>query len=775
MFVNLKAAPFLLLLGFSLCGTAAMAYRVEFVTTVLGERWAGSEICLYQGRDLDGPASLFFSSDDVRCLPADQIIDMPAGVWSFFARHPDGWVSAHGAALTRRGPAQPDSGYQSVRIVLEPAAFIDFKNVPPDQDRFAVYVPISGDPTRSPAAFPLARSELLLSVPAGRPFLVLRIRNGKPIGAGPLSVAQAAQTLDARNLIPPADQRDLIAWIKVDDPSWEEMLEVASPRVHLLDEHGRTHSPLFHIEGSGGAHESLVVFQKVPPGDYSLAAESEDWTGTPRSVRLTEDSAGTFIDEPLIVHLKHRAIVTWPRSPGGRSPVRDALCSGEAIAHERWSIRLLACDHWQPATSPSSQNLDRCSVKREEVVEPGETGRAIFDLARPGSFIAELRVGTSTAGVAAVLIPKKETVTIDLQVAWPFVFGRVSEGGAPVHAVVRFATGAAISDALGNYEALLERDPLDNSVEVIPCDGSEPFDYFPPTPIAGTGRHDIRIPGNKIRVSVVDAQNGEPLGGARIGRGLFETRKEAEGSQMTPDIPLENEGTTTLRRFAAGYYLRICAGAEGYHPIVCAKPISIDEDTTADVTLRLRARTLRHGRVSVTAPVIAGALFRVTAEGSIVETSEVESDGRFSFTGDSAAQYLVFSSANHPLFIARHPATSEDEELEVTVPAGRVRQFTVESSSGRSGWMTIAIDGLTIHPNILARHLTRRGASGFLHEGGPARVPEILESGPLSVIVVMDEAALTTAVPDLFLLPQHAVLREIHLVPASGRVIVGPP
>lgn len=137
---------------------------------------------------------------------------------------------------------------------------------------------------------------------------------------------------------------------------------------------------------------------------------------------------------------------------------------------------------------------------------------------------------------------------------------------------------------------------------------------------------------------------------------------------------------------------------------------------------------------------------------------------------------LILAALNHPLFVVPHPAVRDDDELQISVPTGRVRSFTVEISDDlprRSAWFTVAVGDAVIPVDALSAHLTRRGLVGFVEEGGPARVVDILESAPLRVIAALGSYPEPATVSDLFVLPQYSGIREVRAVPPDGRVVFG--
>ena len=743
--------------------TNAHAYRIEFITVVDGQRLANSEACFYQGRN-EGPAALYLASNDVRCFSADQIIDMPSGVWSYYARNAGGFVSSHGSALVHGGDPNPDQGYQSIRLDLRRAAYVDFGRVS-DSDRFAAYVPMADSSTYAAATLPLPADRRRIEVPADEPFIILRVRNGRPIGAGPMTRLKAGQTIDASKIIPPVAQRDVIAWIRVEDSSRDEILHVGAPIVSLIDSKGREHHPEFHMVTAGGAHRSFVIFPNPPDEVRSVRLTGDEWKTTDVPLHREENS-GTFIDAPLVARLAQRVTVRWTLPPmlvnGPRTSCREGE-PGEPVGN--WSVELLHCDG----------DARNCRSERSLPIKPEPSGVASFDVRTPGPYVAVLNGNQKRLGMAPVVAQARKDVEVNLDSNVPTVFGTLSEAGRPIKAIVKFETGSAVSDVSGRYEAVLEADPLDNVIEVVPCDGSETFQHIPKEPIRGNRQYDIHIPANRIEISVVDASSGAVVPRASIGRGLFTTAEAARAAQPHDDLTADDRGKALLRRFEPGNFLRICAGADSYSS-ACADPVAIESDTTKAIEFSLKRSQLRRGRLSIPTPVIAGTLYRTTRLGTIVEEIAVKEDGTFSYRGDSPADALVLVSLNHALAVVPHPPVPESEDLQVAVPEAGARNFSVELDRSlpiRGTWFTVAVGDVVVPLNALANHLSRRGISNWIEEGSPVRVVDIVESAPLRVLAIVAAYPEPADIPDLFTQPQYAAIRELRDVPANGLVVIG--
>jgi len=768
--MRIRAAALALLL----IGTTRLhAYRVEFITVRGQERIAGSEVCLHRAGDGQGPVAMFFASPDVRCLPADQIIDVPSGAWSFYARHTDGYVSAHGSTLIRRGPRAPDQGYRSVEVDLHPAAYVDFSELETGADRFAAYVPMTEHATYAPAAFPLPAGGTRIAVPAGYAFTIVRIRGGRPVAAGPFVTAKAGETLSAVELVPALSERDLLGWIAIDPESQANMRDVKPPIVRLLDGRKRERSPAFDWDTAGAAHEGLVIFNDVPPGPLTLRLSGPAWRTSERSVPH-DPPAGGFLDTPLVARLAQRIAVRWhiPRS-SNQPPAECADITKKILPAADWTLKLMACEG--PPAQGAIRKPAACQVIRTESVPAGESGSSRFDVSNAGLYAAILESPNTTLGALDIVIKSREDTDVELPLRVPVVFGRVTENDRPVPALIAFETGTAVADATGSYYAVLETDPGDNVVEVIPCDGTDTFSHIPAEVIAGSREYNINIPGNRVHVSVSDADTGKAIPGASIGRGFFATENDARKAETGDDLRADGKGETLLRRLEPGYFLRVCAGAEGYWPRACADPIALQIDTDETIRLSLHRRELRRGRIATNPPLQATTVYRTTAAGHIVEEIRVKSDGSFAYTGTNPADFLVVAGVGHPLFVVPHPAIG-DSELVVRVPSGPIRTFTVAISPEmphRSGWFTIAIGDALLPVNALAAHNTRRGFTTYIEDGGPNRVVEILESAPLRVLAILGTYPQPVSVPDLFLLPQYAPIREFRPVPPDGQVVFG--
>jgi hypothetical protein len=743
----------------------ADAYRMEFITTVDGERLSGSEVCLYAAAGVSDPVSTFFASDAVHCLPADEIIDVPSGSWAFYARHEDGWISAHGSALSRRGFSMPGTGYRAIVIELEPAAHVHFDGTS-RADRFAAYVPIRGDPRHAPIGLPLPSSEDSIMVPARRPFVIMRLRENKPFAVGPLTTLGPGKIVDADAVIPSDSQRDVIAWVRIAPSSLHALSQAEAPRVRLLDEDENEVHPLYEIAGAGSAHQSLVVFRQLTAVDVVLRLDGDDWKPVDRALTLPEEG-GLFIEQPLEARLRQRLSVRWVLPIARELITAHSGCETDVENRMDWVVELAKCFAAEPGTPH-----DPCRPEREERISPDEDS-VEFDLLRSGAYRVSLRAGQIELQTGQVNLKEDRDLEIVLRPELSTFFGRVTAGGEPLRAVLKFRTGSAVTDHAGEYHTVLQHPPGLNNIEIVPCDGSPLFEHIPREPLSASGRYDIDVPENRIDVTVVSATGRELLPAARIARGLFATEPDAQEASLLGHLVLDEQGKVILTRLQPGYFLRVCGAAEGFEAR-CADPLRIDEDTRAEIELALERRSIYRGRLTGLDTSAGALLFRTSSDGRIVESLLVEGDGRFFYTGEIHADYLVVVAINHPLFVVPHPRSETDQTMEIAVPAGAIRHFTVEIGETRqeqSGWFTIGMANAVIPMSALSAHVTRRGLTTEIVAGRKSAVVDILETGPLYVVAAFGVFPLPEPIADLFARPEYRGALQIRPVPPDGRVV----
>jgi hypothetical protein len=169
--------------------------------------------------------------------------------------------------------------------------------------------------------------------------------------------------------------------------------------------------------------------------------------------------------------------------------------------------------------------------------------------------------------------------------------------------------------------------------------------------------------------------------------------------------------------------------------------------------------------------VAAGQLYWYAADGRETERTVVKPDGTFRFNlRHDPGEAVVFVSANLPLFAFPQPFLGERDPMDVTMPPAPSRSFAVsigEERSQESAVVTIDIGGLVVPYPPFAQHLALHGSQLDLRNRGPLLIPDILQTGPISVILGPPVEQVTPAMRaiDLFRLPQFRMLPR---KPAGG-------
>ncbi len=89
--------PLRIFISLLLIAPVAQGARLSFdLVTREGAKLAGGQVCFFPSKpNSSTPYDRWLWSNDVRCFAADKIVAVPSGRWNVFARHADGWITAH--------------------------------------------------------------------------------------------------------------------------------------------------------------------------------------------------------------------------------------------------------------------------------------------------------------------------------------------------------------------------------------------------------------------------------------------------------------------------------------------------------------------------------------------------------------------------------------------------------------------------------------------------------------------------------------------------------
>ena len=733
-----------------LLAAPAFGYRREYVVTYDGARKVASEVCFYGGRAASGSFPLYFTYDRAACLPADQVLDIPPGLFHVFARHGEGFVSGDDDYFVHSGPAAED-GYDKLQITLKQAARADVSHLLATlrpQQKIGVW--LAPTETESGTYIPLIDGEKDILVPAGRRFLPLLVAGGLPVALGePVTLAAGK-----RAAIPPFDAprhgSDVVTWLKVDRVSDAEPDRGLQPADISLVAAGETIRPVFAPPAGTGVTHALLFFKGVPSGPAQLLTRGKNWVHSEVEID-TRAAAVTAVAEPLVLIPGATLNVVWDL--GVIAEARP--CTADDAPAPRIEVSVLDC------TSGDCNPLAKRSVPF------AASGSIAFEGIPPGDYNVVVHPPFARAtSLETELYAGKETTLYPSLEAFRF-FGTVTLDGKPVQARLFFESGEAQSDAAGRYSAVLASNPLTNLIGVMLCSDGAMRTYVPRDPIAENAVYDIELSERPLAVTVT-GNAGAPVAAASVTFSQIRRQSGSESSvdYSSPPQTTNADGQVTFSRAPAGTPLVVCAEARGYLR-ACSAAFEITKSATRSTTIALTPSVAR-GKVAGHDGF--GMLFFVAPNGVVTEEVQLAQDGTFDLRqAHTGAEHMVYVSSRRPLTVLPMPNDTSHPELLVTLPSIPSRSFsvTVPGAAGQSGFVGLWIGDRYVPLDALAFHLDHRGIDLSVRGEHPVEFRDITGTGPISVAYAPDPPANGGPFVDPFTLPQYANVRR-QLVTASA-------
>jgi len=693
----------------------SFAARQRFLVRYDGQPATGSEVCIFPAGDESDPFALYLSGREVRCFPADKVLDIPPGKWFFHAKRGKDLVSAQVATITNRGTKFAPDTYGETQIDLRPAATLDFTNVNEFRgadDAFAIYLSNEGTECR-PALLPVPPGDRTALVPAGMRLLVLKTRFShvidvsEPLIGDGLTVVPPFQSL-------PADRVHLLAWIdfrpEARDPD-AEWQTIPAPAV-VLNIGGRRVAPEIPPRPGFGSDGALMLFRNVPLGNGMLMAGGGIWTRDELVIDATRTGV-VVMTRGAVVAPATMLTVRW----SGSVPTPKNDDCAPATKQAKAPVRLLVCEgaRCSEAATPSSLDL------RRQI--------ATFEGLRPGSYTIE--IGDQRSAVAVKL---GEQMTHDVALH-PFrLFGRVTIDDRPVRARLEFASGIVVTDADGRYDVDLTASPRDVPVDVFDCaDGHLLQTAIPEHALEANQPYDVDIQHNHISVNVVDAGSGRSVAGAAVHLAALKSSGSDEANFVTgTDLVTGSDGTARIDNVLSNHPLVICARSERYER-ACSDELSFTGTRAIDVTLALHSKTRLQGRVRSSAAIQSGRIFFVGADAKVREWSAIQPDGVFFHRLPHALPEYAVVVSNLPLLAV--PLAGGDATIDIAMPAAVARDVDVaiRSLPQQDGLLTLFIGDRQIPEQAFSWHQSLRGMQSIVFGGGPLRIPQIFETAAITV------------------------------------------
>lgn len=696
---------------------SAIENRVEFITLRGETRLAQSEVCFFPADANDAFFGRYLSTDDVRCLSADAVINLPPGLFNVFARNGTSLIDSHPTFIDNANPGEP--GYRAVALPLDPAATLEVSDARSglrEGEWLAVYLTNESRRESLATIHPVPRGDKKILVPADMPFVPMVVRRGAIMRVGKAMQLRAGETKSLAKIAEWGSGRDVIALLRTDALTSPDV-PAEAPVVEL-----NGLRPMFAPRDAGRFEGSLAIFKDVPIGTHSIRLSGEGWRTDESSVTVASDATPVTTASPLFGRIAatvevHASIGELAAVAGGvHCPDDKAPAPGTMPM-----LRLMRCE--------GIGGDRRCTAVHEQAFEADQPElTAKWSDLESGTYLAEVGYPYLNDRSMEVDVRPGKSAILTVALHPGTVTGRVTMGGSPVQAVVWFdqSIARALSDESGNYTALVLREPKRGVVMVRMC-GIGAYRYFPKDPIGKV--LDIDVPKNELVVRVVDEQ-ARPMKNVRVMGGPMFPEDDAVYAYL-PLLPTDAAGETRVRNVATDATVEMCAEALGYAK-GCTARFTMGDRARQDAVITLRPQPMMHGKLLSNKPFLEGWIKLVSPDGVVVDTSYITPEGEFDLRRSVPGEYLVVVSASHPLTVLELPLNLPAGVLELTMPT-QSRTITVAlSPKSRRRRVSLELAGRIIPASVL---ITHQSMSGRIHELEPGETLEFANLGPGSLVV----------------------------------------
>jgi hypothetical protein len=731
--------------------TPAFAARTEFIGLLDGKRVTGGTACFYPAVADDGFFAKFLSSDDIRCLPADKIIDMPVGNWNMYLDRQDPAYTSN-EPIFQTGDFEEEidrQGYRGVGVDLVPAGTLRFTRRVSDGERAAAYIH-----SASPALIrPMRPGQSEMLIPSGKPVLPLLVRNGTISRIGRMTAVNSDGFTEAVFDETSPGKRHVVVLLRLPENVRGAAEGFEAPDIRLRLPDGRQIKPLLAPRSGAEIDRSLLIFEQVPAGPAEVVVEGRFWRNGLMAVPATT-AAVQVLDQAFEAQPAGAMILRWSVP---REAAADLCRMQEARNRDRVlsEVRLSLC---HPA----------CTVLARRTIG-GEKG--IFELGSldPGIYRAELVHPFGTVA-KEITVRSGEQAKADISVASVVITGSIAVGNLPMAADIIFSNGTTKTDLSGRYTAVLPASPGRNFVTIVPCDGSAHYKVTPKSALDDLSIFDVHVPSNEIAVTVLNAATAAPVHGVSVTLSALVVPGDEDGDYL--DLPpTDSAGTTRLSRADPERWYRVCAGRADFRH-QCVDDFRVGEEETRDVTLRLEPAEARRGRVVTDGDIVAGLLYWIAPQGHTTEWMHLARDGQFRFRiPHGPDEHLVFVARNRPL-VAFRATPASDDAWEIQLPNAPVVTFTIVPST-QSSRLALEIGGLLVPEEAFARYQMTEGQAPSVNGHLSVNVRGVAQTGPVAVLAGPPTDYLPPNMPpdtDLSSLPQFRA--SFRRFPVTGSNVV---
>lgn len=693
-------------------------------------------VCFYPvtpGQPLALDAS---GTDAVRCYPADTALDIPARTFAvFMKREPDLISPVHSIVY---GSADPKPGVSRLTFELAPAARVEV----PDRESGSRHPTdisfLLGETDRGrPTIMPVNRNEQSALVPAATPIIPLRVDEGRVTAVGELRVLKAGEkwTLSLATARP-----SVLVTFRGDEPFPDEraaatcslpysvrFLDVLAaeeiPAVRLVDAKGVVHESITRARDASNLFESVYVFSGFSPGDARLDVSGRHWLAS--SVDLTiPRQQSVVVSEPLTLRLGGDIVVTVDLPFGTARVPRTCQESADSESTSRAMVSVLDCSALEEELQPRRSVVGKCKTLLTKTLAGADATEMNFPGLAAREYVVETAIGDQPLTVSRAVVKLGRTESVAVPFTDTFVAGRVTSGGNPVAAEVRFSSGSAATEpTTGEYFAVLSRPPGTGAIHVVACDESFAYVRIPSTPVPYGVGYDFEVPNNEVTIGVRDKSSRAAIADAFVYLSTIEEEHPDEGLAA---VPAElRDGQFRVGNVEVGSLIRACAERKGYKTS-CSDPIVMKRDKEhLDVELLSLGRA---GKVHIEG---YSGVFWSRPNGTVSEYSPIDENGEFFYSQSHEMDHIVLVGSA-PMWVGRAVAESQSGILDLhpaPQPGPSVRFALGEANPKSNALILLWVDGRPVPVSAFARHQAIRRLRPFIVDRVPVDVPDV---GPIT-------------------------------------------
>jgi hypothetical protein len=184
--------------------------------------------------------------------------------------------------------------------------------------------------------------------------------------------------------------------------------------------------------------------------------------------------------------------------------------------------------------------------------------------------------------------------------------------------------------------------------------------------------------------------------------------------------------------------LRILVTRAGYQKQE-VKPFTMPARETKTVDVELLPLRGATGRIVSSQAFDRAAISWFSPTGMETEHADLEPDGTFVYANEHGPdETMAVVSLSHPLWIARAQSMNRRETVTIPFPAMPVRTFDVRipaAPADSSLYVGLFIGGVRVPSAALRTHQELRDLPFLVRNGGPLRIRDVIETGPIELVI----------------------------------------